>query len=338
MAPRGRKADLGEPVFVLQGKTEHHAFLLKGYPPIIKFGIPHLWIQWGSTDNREPVPEKDVRREVELSGRRSRRATLKVKDEKQEQECKQKEMAPVPKRKQICVKKTQAPLNAEDNKRMQTYATKTDENVACWNAEGSSASSVLLPAREEAEMHEKQEKKRALSTLAPKSLAPKWYSPPRRVIPSNTVHATQAAEIRLIASPPRAAPGRVLNIVEGDKVLVKDQGWAFVESSPTKGNHPNQIQIQIHWGGPDGTTLNDCVSEDNILVHIPKKKPADMKGEVLRLADELFLTVDHKKMTVGALCYYVLQACDIETEENDYYAIIKERVRDLATGGVQPRC
>jgi hypothetical protein len=400
MAPRGRKADLGEPVFVLQGKTEHHAFLLKGYPPIIKCGIPHLWIQWGSTDNREPVPEKDVRREVELSGRRSRRATLKVKDEKQEQEqdvrrevepsgrssrrvtrnngdsngaslkakdsrasasqpameegneheCKQKKRAPAPKR-----SKRQHGVRP----RKRAHARKTDGSVASLNTEDRSASSASQPTREDAEVHVASldaedsnassashvEDSSDSNASQPAREEAEVHELPRGAMPWNRVHATQSAGTRIVASPPRAAPGRVLNIIEGDEVLVKDQGWAtakgyFVLSSPKKGNHPNQIQIR--WSGPDGTILddydcyNDYVSEDNIQVHIPKNKPEDMEGEVLRLADELLPTVDQRTTTKRTFVYSVLQACGIETEEEDYYEIVEERVRHLLTGRVQP--
>jgi hypothetical protein len=79
MAPR-KKDVLGELVWVLQGKTEHHAHLLSNEPPIIAGGIRYRWIKFASSDKRECVQEAHVRREDTAFGQRSRRATRTVVD------------------------------------------------------------------------------------------------------------------------------------------------------------------------------------------------------------------------------------------------------------------
>jgi hypothetical protein len=342
MAPR-QKDVLGELVWVLQGKTEHHAHRILNRPPTIDGGIPYLWIKWATTGKPQLVEETSVRREDAPVGRRSRRAT-RTNDTSQHAMKKEEDSKASPAHK---LSKGQQ----EGRPKKKARTAKTAENPASLDAEDSLAS-ASHPTMEEIQAQGYKKNK--------KTAASRRYGR----LP------------RIVASPPKAAPSSVPNIEEQDWICTKDHGWAVVIgysfSSPRKGNHPKLFQIE--WMDEDETILKGYVSEDNITNHIPHASLADAFDEasnansedafdeasntytyeiediyetnqplvekVLRTADELYLTVDQKTTTLKGISMSVLEACNIVEDGKDhfhlYYDIIKQRILCLLLPRTNP--
>jgi hypothetical protein len=332
MAPRKQKDALGELVWVLEGKTDHPANVLSNEPPVVAGGIRYLWIKFSTNGKRECVPETAITREVASFGRRSQRATRTNVHVKKEEENEESKTAPAHKR-------SKAQQEGRPGKKARTE--KTAGNLASLDAQDSLAS-ASHPALEESEAQECKKKKASASPQRYK------HSPGLKL--TGQSQATDTAGI--VASPPKAASWSVSNIEEHDSIYTKEHGWAEVIgvtfSSPRKVNHPKLFQIK--WN-EDGTILKGYVSADKITHHIPRAcraEASDDESEImidlplaekaLRTADKLIYIVNWKTTTLGGMTMSVLQACDIEDDEEhyDYYKIIKKRIFELlATGKVE---
>jgi hypothetical protein len=329
MAPRKQKDVLGELVWVLEGKTEHPANLLANEPSVVAGGIRYLWIKFSTNSKRECVQETAIKREEATFGRRSQRATRKNDQGKDDEEKKEIKKAPTSKR---------SKQQQEGRPGKQARTEKTAGNPASLDAENSVAS-ASHPALEESDSQGRKKNKMFVS--------PQRYKRSPGLKLTGQSRATNTAGI--VASPPKAASWSVSNIEEHDSIYTKEHGRAEVIgysfSSPRKGNHPKLFQIK--WI-EDGAILVGYVSEDKITHHIPHACRADAsddesenmidlpQGEkALRTADELIYTVNWKTTTLGGITMSVLQACDIEDDEEhyDYYKIIKKRILELVTTG-----
>jgi hypothetical protein len=330
MAPRKQKDALGELVWVLEGKTEHPANLLSDEAPVVAGGIRYLWIKFSTNGKRECVQETAIKREEASFGRRSQRASRKNGQSKDEEKKEEIKKAPTHKR---------SNQQQEGRPGKQARTENTAGNPASLDAEDSAAS-ASHPVLEEIDSQGCKKQKTSDS--------PQCYKLSPGLKLTGQSQATNTAGI--LVSPPKAASWSVSNIGEHDSIFTKEHGWVQVigysVSSPRKGNHPTLFQIKK---GKDETIFGEYVSADKITHHIPhacRANASDDESEdmidlplakkALRTADELIYTVNWKTTTLGGITMSVLQACDIEDDEEHYKyynIIIKKRILELVTIG-----
>jgi hypothetical protein len=329
MAPRNKDV-LGELVWVLQGKTEHHAHLILNKTPTVDGGISYLWIKWATTGKAQLVEETSVRREDAQVGRRSRRTT---RTDGQDNDVSQHAMKEEEDTKRAPAHKLSGGQQ-EGRPKKKARTAKTAGNPASLDAEDI-LESASHPTMEESQAQGCHKKKKA------------------------TASQRNRRSPGIVASPQKAAPKSVPNIEEQDWICTKDHGWAEVMGY---WDHPKLFQIK--WKDEDETILEGYVSKDNITKHIPHALLADAFDEasnansedafdeasnanfdeiediyetnqplvekVLRTADEMYLTVDQKTMTLRGISMSVLEACNIVEDGKDhfylYYDIIKQRI------------